>query len=122
MPDVALNDRLNLVRPDEDAPLVMNRRAAPRRRVNAHVTGLLGRPMLHPSQPRKICSLRLADMSDTGLGGASDEALPVGGRISVFFPPHGSERGFDMAGRVVRCEPSGDTYRVGIELGHRAAA
>lgn len=64
----------------------------------------------------RICSLLLKDMSDTGVGVYSQEALPLNTAITMFFPPHGAESGFDATGRVVRSRETDQGYELGIRF------
>lgn len=70
----------------------------------------------------RICSLQLQNMSEFGLGAMVQEPVALGTSITVFFPPHGAERGFDVYGHVVRCVRRGAAYELGISLRTRAAA
>ena len=73
----------------------------------------------------RICSMQLLNMSDTGLGMLCDEPVELNSMITVIFPPHGPERGFDLTGRVVRCYESEETeggHEIGIYLEERPAA
>jgi hypothetical protein len=99
----------------------MERRRSERHRISGRVTALLGQ-----TEPgglrRRICSLSLVNLSDTGLGAVSQEAFELGSTIAVFFPPHGPERGFDLYGKVVRCVENGAGHEIGIQLRKRMAA
>ena len=101
--------------------LPMERRGAPRYITGGRITAL--RTEHGPDGPRnRICSLQLVNMSDTGLGAIASEPVPTNTGISVFFPPHGPERGFDMVGRVVRCITRDDVHEIGIQFDRRAMA
>jgi hypothetical protein len=39
-----------------------------------------------------------------------------GERLGVFFPPQGTQRGWDAYGKVLRCEPSAIGYRLAVEF------
>jgi hypothetical protein len=58
--------------------------------------------------------LSLRDLSVGGLGGTVDQPLHKGERLAVFFPPAMARPGFTAQGRIVRCEPSGLGYRIGV--------
>lgn len=105
--------------PDQDV-LPFERRREPRRRAVGQVTAL--RTASRPGQNSRICSLRLTDMSDSGLGAVVSEPLEIGSTLAVFFPPHGPERGFDLYGQVVRCQPTDRGHELGIRFDARAAA
>lgn len=67
-------------------------------------------------------SLVTRDLSSGGMGATSQTPIHPGEWITVFFPPQGSHRGWDAAGRVVRCKPVGSGYEVAVEFEHRAMA
>lgn len=69
-----------------------------------------------------ICSIQLIDMSDGGVGARTDVPLKTNEPVAVFIPPHGNERGFDLYGHVVRCDPASQGYHVGIAFDYRPAA
>ena len=91
------------------------RRVFPRKEVNGHVES---RRMDHTieAQRNPHLSLTLRDLSLGGLSAISDVPVMQGERLAVFFPPQGAKRGWDAAGRVVRCQPSGTGYRVALEF------
>lgn len=102
----------------------LERRREPRHRLYAQVTGL-ARPQLSPADPPEagqICALELLDQSHSGLGAWSATPVPLGATMTIFFPAHGSEPGFDMAGQVVRCIPQETGYIVGMEVHSQKAA
>lgn len=101
--------------PLEGDPLPMERRTAYRKAANGRVTAVLNAGDDGETRNR-ICSVELRDMSDTGIGVASQEPLPNGAAITLFFPPHGSERGFDLYGHIVWCRPEEGGHGVGIHL------
>ena len=69
-----------------------------------------------PARQQPHLTLALRDLSLGGLSAISQQPLGAGERLAVFFPPHGSLRGWDAYGRVVRCEPSTFGYRVAVEF------
>ncbi len=99
----------------------LERRDSNRHALSGRVTALQTRQW-EQGAGKRICSLQLSDMSDRGMGVLTQEAMELGSRISIFFPPHGAERGFDMIGRVVRCIPRVNGHEVGIRLEKRLAA
>ncbi len=114
---------LRLHRPDEhrsDA-IPFDRRLAVRRPVSGHVTAVR-REQREDGAHNRICALNLVDMSNFGLGAFCQEPIPEGTAITVFFPPHGPDRGFDAYGQVLRCEAAEGRYRIGIRFVGRAAA
>ncbi len=116
--------QLRLAREREAQPdtYFLERRRSPRRRVAGMVTALLTERDGEGDQTGRICSLQLQDLSDTGLAAVSHERLPEGTTITVFFPPHGPERGFDLHGTIVRSEAREHGCAIGIDLRQRAAA
>lgn len=66
-----------------------------------------------------ILRLELKDASRTGLGVLTDAPIEPGARLSLRVDPvHGSW----CSGEVVRCEPEGEHYRIGIRYLARVAA
>lgn len=84
------------------------------RDMDGHTTGIL----------RKICSLKLCDMSETGVGVISDEPMEMDSTITILFPPHGPDCGYNVTGQVVRSfeQSDGESHRIGIQFGSRMAA
>ncbi len=101
--------------------LTFERRGHPRHVIRGHVTALRNEPQDGDEQ-RRICALELLNMSDGGLGALAQEPVALDATITVFFPPHGPERGMDMTGKVVRCTQREHGYDVGIRLTLRNAA
>lgn len=99
----------------------MERRKSVRHALAGRVTALActsqGR---NPS--RRIFTLHLTNMSQTGLGATVQDAIEVGARVTVFFPPHGAEHGFDFFGTVIRCQHHESGQEIGIEFQARMAA
>lgn len=107
---------LRLVKPESESDSIpFERRTLPRRSVSGQVTALCTRPR-DKERPNKICSLKLIDLSDLGLGALSQDRLEVGNRITVFLPPHGAEAGTDLYGEIVRCNETEGMFDVGIRL------
>lgn len=119
---------LHIVRPAPDHAndhLHFERRRDDRYTVAGRVTAVVARPTsecFFGEPNNRICSLRLTDLSDTGMGALSQEPIPVGVQITVFIAPHGAERGYDMHGIVVRCSRGDQGHRVGIRFHHHMAA
>ena len=86
--------RLHLVRPApvrENDHLYFERRSTDRRRVSGQVTAVIAQPRsecFFGEPTSRICPLRLLDISDTGLGAISREALPVARRAHWATPSH----------------------------------
>jgi PilZ domain len=112
----------NLKLVDHDRPnadtILLERREAPRHRVHGQVTAILHRTS-DGGAHHQICSVELRNISDIGVGAFADRPLDLGTDITVVFPSHGPDRGFDLFGHVVRCRPSGEGYELGIELSQR---
>lgn len=96
--------------------LYFERRRSPRRKAAGQVTAVVRDPGADRDDPAKMVTLDLIDQSDTGLGVAAPQPIAVGSRITVFFPPHGPEPGFDLAGEVVRCVSRDNRHTIGIAL------
>jgi len=102
--------------------LPLERRITQRRNTVGQVTAIRCGNVNNQVQ-NHICSLHLRDISDYGLGARCAEPVHEGAAITVFFPPHGPDRGFDVYGHVVRCQPIGDdAFELGIRLRTKAAA
>ncbi len=100
-----------VVRLDTDGP---NRRIFPRQQAYGHIHG----QRLDRNVPAARCNphmaLALRDLSIGGVSGWSQTELNAGERLLLFFPPEGLHRGFDVRGRVVRCEMSTLGFRIAI--------
>ena len=95
--------------------LFFERRKHPRRKARGQVTAVIREPG-NDEGPAKMLTLELVDQSVGGLGVNATEPVPVGSRITVFFPPHGPEPGFDLIGQVVRCRSNSNRHTLGILL------
>ena len=94
------------------------RRIFPRKEIHARVEGKrLDHSIVAHTQPH--LSLALRDLSFGGLSAISQTPIQRGERLSVFFPPQGTKRGWDAQGRVLRCDPSGVGYRLAVEFDPR---
>ena len=100
---------------------LMERRIATRNRVSGRVTALSSADE-HADSQKRICSLQMLNISDTGLGAIVKESVEIGSQISVFFPPHGPEHGFDVCGTVVRCIDREGGHEIGVRIQPRLAA
>ena len=114
---------LKLVKPDsrESDSIPFDRRNSVRRVISGRVTAWQASSERQP-HGNKICSLQLVNISDTGLGAITQEPVDSTTSITVIFPPHGPERGFDRYGRVVRCEERDGRHDIGIQFVRRTAA
>ena len=97
------------------------RRMFPRKEVHTRVQGMRLDHTIEAHRAPHL-SFALRDLSLGGLSAISQTSIGTGERISVFFPPQGSMRGWDAYGRVLRCEPSGLGYRVAVEFDPLPAA
>ncbi|MEO0476874.1 MAG: PilZ domain-containing protein [Planctomycetota bacterium] len=95
--------------------LYFERRRHPRHRASGQVTAVVREPG-DEEGPAKMLTLDLIDQSVGGLGVVTTQPVAVGSRITVFFPPHGAEPGFDLVGEVVRCNSNDDRHTLGILL------
>ncbi|MFI4861516.1 MAG: PilZ domain-containing protein [Phycisphaerales bacterium JB063] len=95
--------------------LFFERRRAARRRASGKVTAVY-QATTDADGPQRLITLQLNDLSDTGVGVTAPEPISVGSKITLFFPPHGNEPGFDLSGSVVRCHSVDDKHRLGIAL------
>jgi hypothetical protein len=97
------------------------RRVFPRKEVHGHLQGMR---MDHSIQAlQEPClTLSMRDISYGGCSALTQLPLNLGERVSIFFPPEGSTRGWDACGRVLRCEPSALGYRVAVEFDPLQAA
>ncbi len=113
---------LKLVDPTREPADVLpfERRRENRRALGGQVTAL--RTATTRGDNNRICSLKMLNMSDSGLGAIVSEPIEIGSSIAVFFPPHGPERGFDLFGHVVRCQHAAEGCEIGIRFDVRAAA
>ncbi|MEM1108383.1 MAG: PilZ domain-containing protein [Planctomycetota bacterium] len=117
---------LRLVTETERTPdsFKFEQRREPRHKLYARVTAVAENPAEEREErgPGQICALELTDQSASGLGAWSIEPVAIGARITVFFPAHGSEPGYNSVGRVVRCDASQGGYSIGLLLESQMAA
>jgi len=114
--------QMRLVGSFADAPLTdAERRNFPRKEVRTRVAGMRLDHSV-PARQQPHLSLALRDLSLGGLSAVTDAPVKAGERISVFFPPEGASRGWDAYGRVIRCQPTGDGYRLAVAFEYRPAA
>lgn len=99
----------------------LERRGAPRWAVSGRVTAVTHEPTPDGTRHR-ILSLLLCNMSATGLGVLAQDEIPDGSDIVLLIPAHGAERGFDLAGRVVRSRRCEQGHEIGIHFNTRLAA
>ncbi|MDP6152731.1 MAG: PilZ domain-containing protein [Phycisphaeraceae bacterium] len=114
---------LQLIRPgDKPADVYrLERRVDARFTLNERITAVQAHRD-ERGRKHRICSLQLMNMSDGGLCAKITEPIELGTTLTMFFPAHGPERGFDRYGQVVRCRRHGWGYEIGVTLAGRAAA
>ena len=96
--------------------LYFERRRDPRRRARGQVTAVIRPTNAQHHAPAKMLVVDLLDISDSGIGLTSQEPVDTGNRVTVFFPPHGAEPGFDLAGEIVRCKTHDNQHTLGVAL------
>lgn len=93
-----------------------DRRAARRRSIDLSAT-LLRHRWGGRSDRFPVCTVHMHDLSSTGVGATCNAPFERLEPITICIPPHGADQGFDLPGRVVRCEPNGQgMFDLGIEL------
>jgi PilZ domain len=124
MSDQIEPSHLKLIKPPSGPSdvLFMERRSCDRLTMNGTATAIIT-DNTDPKQPaKKICTVRLANLSDTGLGVIVSEPVPSGNHITVFIQPHGPECGYDLTGTVVRCRKHELGHEVGVRVPSRILA
>ena len=111
------NKPLRLVDPDAEPrdSYPFERRMATRHRATGRVTAIQTEGE-KDQKHNKICSLQLVDISATGVCSLCQEPIEQGANITVFFPPHGPDHGYDAQGVVVRCRQADIGHDIGIRL------
>lgn len=99
----------------------LERRHSVRHHAAGRVTALSKGVELN-THTNRICALQLVDISDHGLGAITQEPLEIGSQISIFFPSHGADWGFDLHGQIVRCVHREQGHEVGIRFVAKHAA
>jgi hypothetical protein len=117
---------LRLVKPPNEPAdvLFLERRGCDRAPLIGNATAIIT-DHADPKQPaRKICTVQLANISDSGLGVIVGEPVEAGKHVqmTVFIQPHGPERGYDLNGVVVRCNQHQLGYEVGIRVPNKVMA
>lgn len=103
--------------------LRFERRRADRHPVAGRVTSLQYSGPVGPDQHRKIASLQMVNISDTGACVLTQDPVELNAAMTIFFPPHGPDRGFDAVGHVVRCSKRDDNHHeLGIRFDFKPAA
>lgn len=71
-------------------------------------------------QPRMSLSVR--DISMDGLSAITDQPVVRGEHVGISFPADDGRRSWGAVGRVVRCEPEDEGYRIAVEFDPLPAA
>lgn len=126
MSDQIEPQHLKLVKPPSEPGdvLFMERRGCDRAPLIGQATAIIT-DLTNPKEPaKKICTVQLANISESGLGVIVSEPVETGKHIqmTVFIQPHGPERGYDLNGAVVRCNKHELGYEVGIRTPSRILA
>ncbi len=117
---------LKLVKPPSEPgdTLFLDRRGCDRSPLIGLATAIIADHSDPKLPAKKICTVQLANICDTGLGVIVGEPVSTGKHIhiTVFIQPHGPERGYDLSGTVVRCIKHELGYEVGIKTPSRILA
>jgi len=100
----------------------LERRSAPRRPSQGLLTAVCTTEEENGQRYRRITRLQMLNISETGIGAVCDDALPIGTSVAMLIPPHAPDNGFDMFGKVVRCNPTAQGFDIGIALDQAHAA
>ncbi|MFW5681947.1 MAG: PilZ domain-containing protein [Phycisphaeraceae bacterium] len=103
-------------------PFVFDRRRAARRRLSNDVTALLVDGYGPDHTGPRILPMETRNISDSGVGAVCDFPLPLRAEVRLFFPPHGSDPGFELRGWVARCVPAHGRYDIGLTFGRQSAS
>jgi hypothetical protein len=91
------------------------RRVFPRRRVALKLEGRTNTGTLDPATRGRV-NMDVEDLSLGGLSAVIDQPLVCGSRLAVFFPPQHDCRGALAAGKILRCQPAPQGYRISLEF------
>lgn len=108
-------------RQDADTVYKFDRRGHSRMQTASRVT-LLRREHNPQVYQHPLCSMMLINISDGGICARCDAPLKLDEPVSIFFPPQGPQRGFDLLGHVTRCLPMRNGYEIGIAFDLKMAA
>ena len=100
-------------------PIPFDRRRSLRRRLTQRATALIGGGA-GGGTPR-LMPVETLDISDAGIGVIAESPLQRGVEVRLFFPPHGSDPGFELRGWVARCMPREGRYHIGLTFGRQSA-
>lgn len=90
------------------------RRLFPRQQAHGHIHGQRLDRSNAAVRRNPHLALALRDLSVGGVSGWSQTELNAGERVLLFFPPEGMNKGFDVRGKVIRCEQSALGFRIAI--------
>lgn len=103
--------------------LRFERRRADRHPVMGRVTSLFQPAQTDWQGRKRIASVQLVNISHSGVCVQTGEPVAPGTLMTLYFPPHGPERGFDAIGTVVRCIRKDDrTHELGVHFDFKPAA
>ncbi len=126
MSDDIQPQHLKLVKPPNEPSdvLFMERRTCDRAPLIGQATAIISDDADKDHPTKKICTVQLANISDTGLGVVTEEPVEIGQHIqmTVCIPPHGPEGGYDISGSVVRCNKTSIGYDIGVRIPTRQRA
>lgn len=117
---------LKLVKPPNEPAdvLFMERRSRDRAPLIGEATAIIADHTDPKAPTKKICTVQLANISESGLGVIVGEPVETGKHMhmTVFIQPHGPEAGRDMSGCVTRCSEHKLGYEVGIKIPNQSLA
>ena len=97
------------------------RRQSPRYELRLSVTAIIHDH--NDPEHKRICSLNLLNLSDTGLAVLASEQIALGTEISLFLSPHAAEPAICLHGKIVRhASRRSGQYLLGIQFNQRRAA
>jgi len=126
MSDDIQPQHLKLVKPPNGPSdvLFMERRCSDRAPMIGQATAIISdsQDKDHPS--KKICTIELANISDTGLGVIAKEPVEIGEHMhmTVYIQPHGPEGGYELSGTVTRCNKTEVGFDIGVSVPTRSRA
>ncbi len=93
------------------------RRFPMRLTVQARRDDLAGNGAARTDTAEQQVTLEIQNFSLGGLRGVSPTELSRDERLTLTMPPFGTRPQLEVTGRVVRCEPNGGRFDVGVEFG-----
>ncbi len=112
-----MSENQHLFNDEQDPPetLRLERRSLDRWEAHGSATAIC----LGGERFGQMHQLRLEDCSDDGVGAVSDSVLEPGTFVSVGFQTPGM---LSRQAVVLRCQPCGNGYRIGLQFAMRQAA